>query len=98
MALKKDKQKVFGGEWSEEKLRGYLDASPLANCSKEYSIVYKAYQQMLPEHFERFVQMYVAEGLPLDAKTDDGETILQVISAHGASAEYAEILKANNFA
>ena len=97
MALKKDKQKVFGGSWSEEKLRNYLTATPLANCSDEFSIVYKAYQQMLPEHFEQFIALYEEEGLPKNPQNQEGETILDVILQHSASVEYADILKAHNF-
>lgn len=97
MAVKKDKEKVFGGDWTEEQLKDYLTASPLANCSQEYSAVYKAYQHMVPEAFNKFIELYCDAGMDRVPKNADGVSIYHTIKGHNAMQEYAQILEKAGF-
>ena len=49
---------------------------------------------MSPSFFERFIDMFVAEGRDLNAKSVEDKTILQLVSEHRRSVAYLETLKA----
>ena len=92
--LKKDKQKVFGGEWTEESMRGFISDKSFDGTDADYLNIIKAYQHMLADTFGEFVLFFKEEGRNLDAKNLEGQTALSVISAHAAGKPYADGLKA----
>ena len=92
--LKKDKQKVFGGDWEEAQLRAFLVADNYDGNDADYVAAIRAYRHMVPATFQQYVDLFKAEGHNLNAKSVAGETILATISSHNQGAEYAEILKA----
>ncbi len=92
--LKKDKQKVFGGEWTEESMRFFLESKSHDGTDVDYINLMKAYQHMTAETFAEFVVFFKEEGHNLSAKNLQGETPLSVIREHGASQEYVEALLA----
>lgn len=87
--------KVEDEQWSDERIRGFLSLKPQDETSNDYHILLQAYHHMTAAFFERFIAMFVDAGHDLNALSLDGETILQRISAHHSSSEYAEILKKN---
>ena len=90
-----DKPKVLGEEWSDERVKGFLAIEPHDSAiNPDFNALLKAYQAMRAEDFERFVGFFVESGRDLNAKNDQGETILDLISQHGRSVAYAETLKA----
>lgn len=91
---KKDKEKVFGGDWSEEQLRAFLTVDNPNDNEPDYAAAIRAYRHMLPATFAQYLALFKAEGHNLNAKSSDGETILGTISQHTKGAEYAELLKA----
>ena len=90
---KKDKEKVFGGEWSEEQLREFLSAESYDGSDKDYIAAIRAYRYMVPETFADFVSLFKDEGHNLQAKNADGVTILETIASHVQGQAYAEILR-----
>ncbi len=44
--LKKDKQKVFGGEWTEESMRFFLESKSHDGTDVDFINLLKAYQYM----------------------------------------------------
>lgn len=89
-----DKPKVIGEEWSDERVRSFLDIRPWdANENADYHALLKAYQAMRAEDFERFIGFFVAENRDLNATGPDGETILDLISRHRRSVDYASALE-----
>lgn len=92
--LKKDKEKVFGGDRSEEELRGFANVESFDDTEADYLAVIRAYRHMVPGDFQQFIELFKAEGHNLNAKNSDGETLLATIASHTQGAEYAEILKA----
>ena len=90
---KKDKVKVFGGEWTEDMLREFLTANSFDGSDADYVAVIRAYRHMLPLVFADFVELFKDEGHNLNAKNAQGETILQTISAHAKGEPYAEALR-----
>ena len=91
---KKDKEKVFGGEWTEEHLREFLTANSYDGSDADYIAAFHAYLHMVPETFADYIELFKKEGHDLNAKNADGVTLLQTIASHSKSEPYAEALKA----
>jgi len=92
--LKKDKQKVFGGEWTEESMRFFLESKSYDGTDVDFINLMKAYQHMTAETFAEFVQFFKEEGHNVSAKNLEGESALSVIAAHKPGQPYADALKA----
>ena len=94
MSLKKDKQKVFGGDFTEESMRFFLESKSYDGTDVDYINILKAYQHMTPEIFAQFVEFLKEEGHNVNAKNLEGESALAVITSHEPGKPYAEALKA----
>lgn len=92
--LKKDKQKVFGGEWTEESMRFFLESKSYDGTDVDFINLMKAYQHMTADTFSEFVQFFKEEGHNVNAKNLEGESVLAVIASHKPGQAYAEALKA----
>ncbi|MBE0483767.1 MAG: PA4642 family protein [Bacterioplanes sp.] len=91
---KKDKEKVFGGDWTEDMLREFLHANSYDGSDPDYIAAIRAYRHMVPDVFADYITLFVAEGHNVNAKHVDGATILQTISSHANGADYAGTLTA----
>ena len=88
-----DKPKVIGEEWSDERIRGFLDIVPYDPAiNADYHVLLKAYWAMRAEDFERFIGFFVAAGRDLNAEDEQGRTLLDLVSGHRRSGEYAQVL------
>lgn len=95
MVLKKDKKKVLGEVFDDERVLGFLDVEQRNGVDVDYDALEKAYRGMNAENFATFVKFFKEEGRNLDAENADGHTLLHVISEHRHAGEYIEALKAN---
>ena len=64
---KKDKEKVFGGDWTEEQFREFMLVESYDGTDKDFISGIRAYRHMLPETFAQFVAQFKAEGHNLSA-------------------------------
>ena len=94
MSLKKDKQKVIGEVFDDERIKTFLQFLPPAGVNGDYHLLEKAYRGMMAENFETFIGFFIAEGRDLNAKNPDGKTLLEVVSQHRHGEDYGDILKA----
>lgn len=94
MSLKKDKEKVLGEHFDDERIKTFLHVEAYGNLSKDYVALEKAYRGMIAENFATFVKFFVAEGLDLNTQNEQGKTFLEVISTHRHAGEYIDALKA----
>ncbi len=94
MVLKKDKQKVLGEVFDDERVKGFLNVEQRNGVDIDFDALEKAYRGMKAENFATFVKFFKEEGRNLDAENADGRTLLQVISEHRHAGEYIEALKA----
>lgn len=92
MALKKDKVKVLGEVFDEERIRTFLDFEPPEGTSRDYHLLERAYRGMIAENFATFLDMFVAAGHDLNAVNADGDTFLTVIRRHRHAEEYIDAL------
>ena len=80
-------------EWSDERLRLFLELKPPSDMSADYNILLRAYRGMTAELFERFIKIYVDAGNDVNCKHADGSTLFDLVSRHRKSRDYAVILK-----
>lgn len=90
-----EKPKVIGEEWSDERVKSFLFLSPYdARINPDFHVLIKAYQSMRAGDFKRFLDFFREAGRDLNALSETGQTILDHVSEHRRSVEYAEALKA----
>ncbi|MEH6346357.1 MAG: PA4642 family protein [Bermanella sp.] len=92
--LKKDKQKVFGGEWTEESMRFFLESKSHDGTDVDFINLLKAYQYMTADTFEEFVAFFKDEGHNVSAKNLAGESAMSVMASHAPGKPYSDVLKA----
>ena len=80
-------------EWSDKRLKGYLELLPPRGMPGDYAILLKAYRGMTAELFLRFIPFFIAAGKNINAELSDGSTFLDHVCEHRKSVEYAAILK-----
>lgn len=94
MALKKDKQKVLGEVFDDERIKTFLDIQPYGEMNADFHVLEKAYRGMKAENFETFVKFFKQDNRDINAVGEDGKTLLQIVSEHRLGEDYAAILKA----
>lgn len=91
--IKKDKEKVFGGEWSQEQLENFLVEQNYPGETADFTSIIRAYRHMVPESFADFLVLLKEKGGDVNAKNEAGETALSIISGHAKGGEFAALLK-----
>jgi hypothetical protein len=94
MSLRKDKEKVLGEIFTDEKIKVFFDYIPPVDVNGDYHLLEKAYRGMRGENFATFLKMFIAEGRDINAIGPEGKTLLQVIKSHRNGEEYVIALQA----
>ena len=94
MSLKKDKQKVLGEVFDEERIAGFLIGEAPAGVYRDFHLLERAYRSMKTENFATFVRLFQEKKFDLNSAGPDGKTLLARIEEHRQGADYAEILRA----
>lgn len=93
MTLKKDKQKVLGEVFDDERIKSFLEYPAPAHINHDYHLLEKAYRGMKEENFETFIKFFLDAGYDLNSKGPEGITFLQTIKAHRLSDDYVVALE-----
>jgi hypothetical protein len=80
-------------DWSDERLKSFLEVEPPEGVPAEYNILLRAYRGMTAELFQRFIVFYIEAGHDINVKLEDGSTFSDHVTRHRKSGEYSEILK-----
>ena len=94
MSLKKDKQKVLGEVFDDERVKSFLDYQPPTGVDGDFHLLEKAYRGMNLDNFATFLQFFKEAGHNLDAANPEGKTLVQIASEHGHGGDYVGILRA----
>lgn len=94
MSLKKDKQKVLGETFDDERIKTFLDVQAPAGINADYHCIEVAYRGMHEENFVTFVKFFSEAGRDVNAVGPTGKTMPQVIAGHRHGAEYLTALNA----
>jgi hypothetical protein len=93
MTLKKDKQKVLGEVFDDERIKTFLQFPAPEGINRDYHLLEKAYRGMREENFVTFLGFFKAEGHDLNATGPTGKTLLQTIQGYQQSDDYIAALK-----
>lgn len=93
MALKKDKQKVLGEVFDDERIKSFLDIEAYGDANPDYHVLEKAYRGMKADNFATFIGFFLEDGRDINAANGDGKTLLQVIRDHRLSEDYVAALE-----
>ena len=92
MTLKKDKKKVLGEHFDDERIKGFLTLQPPVGVSADFHVLEKAYRGMIPENFETFIRFFTEAQRDINATNVEGMTLLQIVKTHRHGEEYAAAL------
>jgi len=95
MSLKKDKQKVLGEVFDDERIKTFLDFEAPEGVNPDFHLLEKAYRGMKAENFETFVKFFLEAGHDINATNSDGKTLLAIASQHRHAEDYVAALKSN---
>lgn len=93
MTLKKDKAKVVGEFFDDERIKGFFNYPAPDGINPDYHLLEKAYRGMIAENFDTFVRFFVERGHDLNAEGPTGKTFLQVIKTHRLADDYIASLE-----
>ena len=89
---KKDKKAVIDEVITDESLEQFFLLQAPQGVDTDYHMLERAYRSFTAADFARFVALFIAKGRNLNAKGSQG-TMLEVISRHAKSGEYAATIK-----
>lgn len=94
MSLRKDKEKVLGEIFDEERIKTFLTFTAPSDVNADFHLLEKAYRGMRGENFGTFVKLFVESGRDINATCPEGKTFLQTIKNHRNGEEYVIALEA----
>lgn len=94
MSLRKDKEKVLGEIFDEERIKTFLAFTAPAGVNADFHLLEKAYRGMRGENFSTFAKLFIESGRDINAVGPEGKTFLQTIKSHRNGEEYVIALKA----
>ena len=92
MSLKKDKQKVLGENFSDERIKTFLDIEAYGDTNPDFHVLEKSYRGMMAENFTTFLKFFNEAGRDINATNSDGKTLLALVSSHRHGEDYAAAL------
>ncbi len=93
MSLRKDKEKVLGEIFDEERIKTFLEFTAPSGVNADFHLLEKAYRGMRGENFVTFVRLFNDAGRDLNALGPEGKTFLQVVKTHRNGEEYVLALE-----
>ncbi len=94
MSLKKDKQKVLGEFFDDERIKTFLEFEAPEGVEADFHLLEKAYRGMGAENFTTFIKFFAEAGRDLNAPNPEGKTLLSIMREHRHSADYVEAMEA----
>ena len=93
MALKKDKQKVLGETFDDERIKTFLNFEPYGDLNTDFHILERAYRGMKADNFATFIGFFTEAGRDINAANNEGKTLVQVIREHRLAQDYVTVLE-----
>lgn len=91
--LKKDKQKVLGEVFDDERVKGFLNVETYGDLDVDYLSMLRAYRGMKIENFETFIRFFSEEGRNINALSQEGKTLMQEMLTHRHAEPYIRAMK-----
>ena len=94
MSLKKDKEKVLGEVFDDERVKSFVEYEAPEGVSTDFHLLEKTYRGMNIDNFVTFLGFFKEAGHDLDATNPDGKTMVEIAAEHGHGVAYVDALKA----
>ncbi|BCE00529.1 PA4642 family protein [Marinicellulosiphila megalodicopiae] len=91
--MKKDKVRVEEEVFSQSQIESYLECKTYDEADAQFVMLEKAYRSMPLEHFEKFLDVFLAKGYNLNAKNVDGQTISELMIPNKAFQDYLNAIQ-----
>jgi hypothetical protein len=78
--------------WDDDRVKGFLELEPSDETDPDYYRLINAYEYMRADDFNRFLGFFNEAGRNMEAMSPQGQTLMQRIETHAASAEYSQYL------
>ncbi len=92
MSIRKDKQKILGEVFDDERVKSFLYSLPPDGVNSDFHLLEKAYRSMNIENFVTFLSFFKKAGHDVNAKNAEGLSLVEIIQQHGNSTPYREAL------
>ena len=96
MSLKKDKEKVLGEVFDDERVRSFLNYEAPTGVNNDFHTLEKAYRGMKIGNFDTFLTFFLEEGHDINAENQEGKTLLAIAGEHRHGDDYADALRQHN--
>ena len=91
--MRPDKQKVVDEVWDDARIESFLQKGPMGDEPLDFSLLLHAYRSMRVDDFSRFIERFRAAGHDVNATSNSGQTLEEVIANHAKSAPFIALLK-----
>ncbi|MBX2809179.1 MAG: PA4642 family protein [Cellvibrionaceae bacterium] len=92
MTLKKDKQKVLGETFDDERIKTFLNYRAYGDANPDFHLLEKAYRGMKADNFATFIDFFVDAGHDLNSKNPEGLSFLTLLKQHRHAEDYIKVL------
>ena len=95
MVLKKDKQKVLGENFDDERILTFFNYEAYDDDNSDFHLLEKAYRGMKADNFATFLDFFVEKGHDINATNANGSTFLAMIANHRPAKAYIAAMKSH---
>jgi len=97
--MRPDKQKVIDEVWDDARVRSFLNKATPTQFGEalpgeaDFHLLLNAYYAMRVDDFKRFIVYYMHEGHEVNAKNENGLTLIDYLRPHKKAAPFIDALK-----
>jgi hypothetical protein len=93
MTQKKDKEKVLGEVFDDDRIKTFFDYEAYGSINADYHLLEKAYRGMKADNFSTFLTFFIEKNHDINALNTLGQTFLKNIGPHAQASAYITALK-----
>jgi len=83
---------TFDETWSDERVASYLSRNPVAGENADFHVLMTAYKHMRAADFQRLLVMFKAAGRDVQARNQQGRSLLEIVREHPQSDAFVKLL------
>ena len=97
--MRPDKQKVIDEIWEDARVRSFLSKATPSQFGEalpgdaDFHLLLNAYYAMRVDDFKRFIVYYTREGHKVNAKNENGLTLIDYLRSHKKATPFINALK-----
>jgi hypothetical protein len=83
---------TFDETWSDERVASYLSRQPVTGENADFHVLMTAYKHMRAADFQRLLIMFKAAGRDVQARNQQGRSLLEIVREHPQSEDFVKLL------